>query len=251
RITPRPLPALPPPRPPQVVVVEEDEGDRWMADQPTVSLTLDAIRDSIPSLPLPPVSGPGTDSSGRHPALNGHVPGAIPIPPSNSGIMPIPGASIPGVARPAVPDAAASNPAASAPNRSNPQASAPGAPPPAAENGAFPSQFAPTTLLGRPPAPLNGAPPVPAREPAPEALAPTTRLRPPRPPAPAPPDDAQATVVYDDGAEPAVEAPLAAAASDPGASQGQTQVRIVRKYVVKRARRKVPRKRPPKRHSST
>ncbi|HEY7984614.1 MAG TPA: hypothetical protein VID73_10630 [Ktedonobacterales bacterium] len=238
RITPRPMPALPPPKPPQVVVVEDESGG-WMADQPTVSLTLDAIRDSIPSS-LGPLANPSMDSSSRNPAANGHIPGGIPIPPSNSGVMPIPGGSLPGVARPAAPYPAASTPAASAP----------GAPPSAAASGAFPSQLAPTTQLGRPPAPSNATPP--AREPVPDALAPTTRLRRPPPPAPAtpaPPEDAPATMVYDDAS--AAEAPPAAAVSDPATSQGHAPVRIVRKYVVKRARRKAPRKRPPQRRPST
>jgi hypothetical protein len=56
-------------------------------------------------------------------------------------------------------------------------------------------------------------------------------------------------MVYDDAS--AAEAPPAAAVSDPATSQGHAPVRIVRKYVVKRARRKAPRKRPPQRRPST
>jgi UDP-N-acetyl-D-mannosaminuronic acid transferase (WecB/TagA/CpsF family) len=242
RVTPRVMPALPAPQPRPPLVVE-DESDRWMADQPTVSLTLDAIRASIPTSLQQPVTGYWVDSSSRNPAPNGQAPA---IPPSNAGVVPTPESSLPGVARPggASPGVSGSgmrNPAASAPNRSSPAGSVPGAQPPA-RDVVSPGQLAPTTLLGRrgaPPEPPSAPPPeAPAREPAPDALAPTTRLRPP--PARAP--DSAATGPAGASA-PAPETPP----DGPGASQARVPVRIVRKYVVKRARRKVLRKRPPRR----
>jgi UDP-N-acetyl-D-mannosaminuronic acid transferase (WecB/TagA/CpsF family) len=253
RMTPRVMPALPPPAPRPPVVIE-DESDRWMADQPTVSLTLDAIRASIPPSLQQPVTGYWVDSSSRNPAPNGQSPA---IPPSNAGVVPTPDSSLPGVARPGEANPAASgsgmrNPAASVPNGSSPASAVPGAPPPARD--VSPSQLAPTTLLGRHRAPLEppGArpPEAPEREPVPDALAPTTRLRPLPPRAPEPPvaNSAGGHAGERENA-PAPETPPASATpvDDPGVSQARVQVRIVRKYVVKRARRKTPRKRPTRR----
>jgi UDP-N-acetyl-D-mannosaminuronic acid transferase (WecB/TagA/CpsF family) len=238
-LTQPPVPALPPPAAPparpQVVIVDED--DRWMADQETISITLDAIRESIPASLAQPVTGHLVDSSTRNASPNGN---GFVIPPSNSGVIPLPPStflasmrsaeSTPADSSPASDALAASHPGTSMPNGSNPAISVPGAQPPV-DREAHPTELAPTTLLGRPPAP-------PLRVPAPDALAPTTKLRRPQRPAP----DATG------GDPPSVEeATPAPASNDPDVSQALPQVRIVRKYVVRRKRRKAPRKRPPRR----
>jgi UDP-N-acetyl-D-mannosaminuronic acid transferase (WecB/TagA/CpsF family) len=247
RVTPPPVPALPPPtapppaRPP-VVIVNDD--DRWMADQETISLTLDAIRESIPDSLAQPVTGHLVDSSTRNPSPNQH---AFTIPPSNSGVIPLPPSPLPNSVRPPATNPAASSPAAShpatsAPNGYNPAASVPGADQPPAGREAHPDELAPTTRLRPPKSPPADRPPAPPlRVPSPDALAPTTKLRRPTPPDPEPAGDSPS---------PEVDASPTPANSDPGTSQAQPQVRIVRKYVVRRTRRKAPRKRPPRRRPS-
>ncbi len=203
--------------------------DRSLADQPTISLSLEVLRGGIP----PIITGEVVDSGSLHPTPTPEV-AASPTPRVTAPLdQPVPGATTP----------AAPQQAADATE--------------AFVDVIYVGPLGPTTLLsgrvaaetaptdeGAPDVPPTdeGAPDVPAesRVPVEEPLAPTRLLRRPAT-TPSPADDAIPAAAPTSGDTQPMDTAFTHAANDP---QGTTPpVRIVRKYIVKRMRRKSPRRR--------
>jgi UDP-N-acetyl-D-mannosaminuronic acid transferase (WecB/TagA/CpsF family) len=213
-------PALPAPAPAiaQPSITDELDADRSLADQPTVSLSLEALRGGIP----PIITGEVVDSGSLHPTPQPEVAASL----------------APRVTAPLDPQQAAD----------------------AAEafvDVIYVGPLGPTTLLsgraaaetapadeGTPDVPPTdaGAPDAPPepRVPVEEPLAPTRLLRRPTT-TPPPADDAIPAATPTSGDTQPMDTVFTNDANEP---QGTTPpVRIVRKYIVKRMRRKSPRRR--------